>query len=820
MAVKKSDLYSTLWDGANKLRGGMDASQYKDYVLVLLFMKYVSDRASMPGSLAEVPQDASFRALVQLKGRTNIGEEVNKVIGRLAAANHLQGVIDVADFDDESKLGRGQDKVDRLSNLIGIFQNPALDFSGNRADGDDLLGDAYEFLMRKFATESGKSKGQFYTPAEVSRIMASVIGVDKATNQTQSIHDPTCGSGALLLKAHDAAKSATGLDLAIYGQEMDQATAGLAQMNMWLHNVVTAEIKNDNTLSRPQFKNTSGAGLKTFDFVVANPPFSTKDWSLGLTPSADPYGRFDLGVPPAKNGDYAFLLHVLACLKSTGKGAIILPHGVLFRGNSEGSIRREIIKRHYIKGIIGLPANLFYGTGIPACIIVLDKQGAALREAIFMIDASRGFEKDGAKNRLRERDVHRIVDVFSNQIEIPGYSRLVPISEIAEPQNDYNLNLPSYIDSSGPEDVQDLGAHLRGGIPNSDLDGLSEFWSEFENLRLDLFEDAQQPGYSLTRVRIESVYQTVLNSPDFLSLKSTVLQGLAHWIEVTGPSLRNLNTETRPKVLSAGIAEALLQQFADTPLVDPYAVYQGFMSFWNHTMSDDIYLVADIGWLAAALPSLLAAGSKERVDFTVAQDKFKSELIPSALLIDRYFADEASSNMKLSRSLAAVSAEIEELLEEHGQEDGVLSELIVDGSRPSKADVTRRIRALGDLEDPDDEDAREVGVLAQLAELLVTESDTKTALRIANNELNAKLAAKYGELAIDEIKDIVVSDKWIPAVVVAVEAEITRVARAVSDRVHELSTRYETPLPELMAQSSALDLSVEQCLTKMVGPWR
>ena len=226
---------------------------------------------------------------------------------------------------------------------------------------------------------------------------------------------------------------------------MDNATAALAQMNMILHDNPTAEIWQDNTLSDPHFKNRTAA-LKTFDFVVANPPFSTKSWSSGLDPEHDPYDRFADGIPPQKNGDYAFLLHLLRSLKSTGKGAIILPHGVLFRGNAEGEIRKNLVRKGYIKGIIGLPANLFYGTGIPACIIVLDKENAAGRTGIFMINASQGFMKDGNKNRLRHQDLHKIVDVFNRQLEIPKYSRMVPLAEIEA--NDYNLNIPRYIDSS------------------------------------------------------------------------------------------------------------------------------------------------------------------------------------------------------------------------------------------------------------------------------------------------------------------------------------------------------------------------------------
>ena len=460
MALKKSQLYSSLWQSCDELRGGMDASQYKDYVLTLLFMKYVSDKhAGNPDALIEVPAGGGFADMVKLKGDKEIGEKINKIIGQLAEANDLKGVIDQADFNDESKLGGGKEMQDRLSRLVAIFDG--LDFRGNRAGGDDLLGDAYEYLMRHFATESGKSKGQFYTPAEVSRIMAKVIGIGPDTRPDQTIYDPTCGSGSLLLKAADEAPGG----ITIYGQEMDNATWALAQMNLILHDHPTAELWRGNTLAAPYFKNRDGS-LKTFDFAVANPPFSAKAWSSGLNPAHDEYGRFAYGIPPAKNGDYAFLLHFIASLKSKGKGAIILPHGVLFRGNKEADIRKNLIRRGLIKGIIGLPANLFYGTGIPACILVIDKENAHARTGIFMIDASKGFLKDGNKNRLRAQDIHRIVEVFNKQTELPRYSRMVPVAEIASPANDYNLNIPRYIDSSEPEDLHDLDAHLNGGIPD------------------------------------------------------------------------------------------------------------------------------------------------------------------------------------------------------------------------------------------------------------------------------------------------------------------------------------------------------------------
>ncbi|SPY95636.1 Probable type I restriction enzyme BthVORF4518P M protein [Proteus mirabilis] len=272
----------------------MDASQYKDYVLTMLFMKYVSDKyKGDPYGMIVIPQGASFDDMVALKGDKEIGDKINKIISALAEENDLKSVIDVADFNDEDKLGKGKEMIDRLSKLIGIFEG--LDLSSNRADGDDLLGDAYEYLMRHFATESGKSKGQFYTPSEVSRILSKVIGINKNTPQDATVYDPTCGSGSLLLKASDEAPRG----LSIFGQEMDNATSALARMNMILHNNATAKIWKGNTISDPQWKEANGQ-LKTFDFAVANPPFSNKNWTNGINPKEDEFDRFRWGIPPEK----------------------------------------------------------------------------------------------------------------------------------------------------------------------------------------------------------------------------------------------------------------------------------------------------------------------------------------------------------------------------------------------------------------------------------------------------------------------------------------------------------------------------------------
>jgi type I restriction enzyme M protein len=817
MAIKKSELYTSLWRSCDELRGGMDASQYKDYVLVLLFVKYVSDKAaSQKNYLLDVPKGGRFADMVALKGDKEIGDKMNKIMAKLAEKNELKGVIDIADWNDADKLGKGKDMVDRLSNLVAIFDNPALDFRSNRAEGDDLLGDAYEYLMRHFATESGKSKGQFYTPAEVSRIMAKVIGVGSAKSASQTIHDPTCGSGSLLLKAHDEAKGATGLDLAVYGQEMDNATKALARMNLILHDCPTGEIWQDNVLSAPHFKDTKTGALKTFDFVVANPPFSTKAWTNGFDPANDVHSRFAFGVPPQKNGDYAFLLHILSCLKSTGKGAVILPHGVLFRGGAEATIRREIIRRGYIKGIIGLPANLFYGTGIPACIVVLDKEGAAARKGVFMIDASRGFMKDGNKNRLRAQDIHKVVDAFTRLLELPRYSRMVPLAEISDPKNDFNLNLPRYIDASEPEDIQDIDGHLRGGIPDRDLDALERYWNVFPGVREALFKNAGRPGYSELKVAATDIKAAIFGHTEFTAWSTQTRRLFANWRAEAAPRLAAIKKGDRPKVLIESLAEELLSTFQKAKLLDAYDIYQHLMDYWAEAMQDDVHLIASDGWREAARPRQMVEEkkSKDKPDFSIGKQKFKVELIPPALMIARHFASDKAAIEKLEADNAAVTQAMEELAEEHGGEDGLLAEAN-DRDQLTKASVSARLKNAKNDRDA----AEERKLLGDYLALIERESTIRAKAKAAQEELTANVARKYGKLSEGELKALVVGDKWLATIGVDVQGELDRVSQTLTDRVRELAERYATPLPKLTAELSVFATRVEEHLTRMGAKW-
>jgi type I restriction enzyme M protein len=826
MAIKKSDLYSSIWASCDELRGGMDASQYKDYVLFMLFIKYITDKYGSSNDFAPpvtIPKGASFKDMVALKGKSDIGDKINtKIIQPLIDANERLARSDFPDFNDPNKLGEGQAMVDRLTNLIGIFQKPELDFSQNRADHDDILGDAYEYLMRHFATESGKSKGQFYTPAEVSRVIAQVIGISpKNTKASTTAYDPTCGSGSLLLKV--AAQA--GKQITLEGQEKDVTTAGLARMNMILHNFPTANILSGNTLAAPKFKD--GEKLRTYDYVVANPPFSDKTWTTGLMPSRDPYQRFVWGEPPTKQGDYAYLLHIIRSMKGTGKAACILPHGVLFRGNAEAAIRQQLVRSGYLKGIIGLPANLFYGTGIPACIVVLDKENAAGRKGVFMVDASKGLIKDGNKNRLREQDIHRIVDTFSKQADVPRYAKMVAVAELADPKNDFNLNLPRYIDSTEPEDLQDIDGHLRGGMPARDLDALSAYWKVLPTVRGDLFESAGRPGFARLRLPLPGVKPAILGHAEFAAFQEKATKGFAEWRKAARPRLAGFAKDGHPRTLIETIAEDLLVEFRQTPLLDAYDVYQHLMDYWAVTMQDDAYLVAADGWVKGAQPrEILQVKNKdnkltwpEAYDYLKGRRRFKSDLVPARILVARYFLTERCAIEALDTRLAMLEQRLDEMREENSGEEGLLVQVIEgegDKQKIAAKTVKARLKEVG--KDPLYSDEREA--LEAYADLLEQQSQVKAIRKAAQEDLDKAIDAKYPKLTEAEIKTLVVDDKWMAGLSAAVRGELDRVSQTLTDRIRELAERYAVPLPKITEEVDALTVRVYEHLKKMGASWK
>ncbi|WP_407266738.1 type I restriction-modification system subunit M [Tenacibaculum maritimum] len=804
MAIKKSDLYSSLWASCDELRGGMDASQYKDYVLTMLFVKYVSDKyAGNSRSLIEVPKGASFEDMVALKGQPDIGDRINKdILKPLFAANGLEGAMELADFNDDEKLGSGKEKVDRLSKLIAIFEHEGLNFKNNRAEDDDILGDAYEFLMRHFATESGKSKGQFYTPAEVSRILAQVIEVDKADRPSYTAYDPTCGSGSLLLKVADEAPNG----LTLYGQEKDIATKGLAIMNMWLHGHPEASIASKNTITDPQFK--EDGRLKRFDFVVANPPFSVKNWTSGIVPMNDVFHRFKgYGVPPEKNGDYAFLLHIVSSLKSTGKGAVILPHGVLFRGNAEAEIRKNILERKWIKGIIGLPANLFYGTGIPACVIVLDKEHANKRKGVFMIDASKGFIKDGNKNRLREQDLYKIVEVFNSQMEVDRYARCVPFAEIEK--NEYNLNIPRYIDTQEAEDIQDLDGHLNGGIPQRDIAALQEYWEVYPTLKQTLLSPLRA-GYLGLNVATSEIKHAIYQHPDFKSYHATLDLTFKEFAAANHAFFNSIDSTTKPKVFIKTIAEDLLIRYANKALINKYDVYQHLLDYWNSTLKDDVYLLIEEGWVANTKRVIEKNKSGKEVD-----KGWTCDVLPKQLIIDTYLAKEQQALQAVEAELESVQAKSAEWIEEHTGEEGLLQEATNDKGGITKTTLSKYLKEIKD--EPTEVAAFKVA--NQLLKLFNKEASLKKEAKAMATDLDALCLTQYGKLTEEEVRELVVDKKWLASLQTTLQTEMDAISQRLTSRIKELAERYEHTLTELDGTTNVLENKVSEHLKKMGLVW-
>ena len=889
MAVKKTELYSSLWASCDALRGGMDASQYKDYILTLLFMKYVTDKykgqkygdlivfdkANDPNPDPEKRTGCSFDDFIALKNKKNIGEGIDKIIARLAEVNEgLKGVIDIAHFNDETKIGKNKEMVDKLTKLISIFQRPELDFSKNKAEGDDIIGDAYEYLMRNFASESGKSKGQFYTPAEVSRILAKIIGIDKCSDHDATVCDPACGSGSLLIRALEEAP----FEISGYGQEKDSSTAGLAKMNAVLHNKATIKIMAGNTFSDPQFKKAEDASeLERFDYIVANPPFSLKNWADGLKE----FGRFS-GYgdrPPEKNGDYAWLMHILKTLKSTGKAAVILPHGVLFRGNAEATIRQKIIDKGWIKGIISLPPNLFYGTGIPACIIVIDKEGAKNRSGIFMIDASKGYIKEGSKNRLREQDIYRIVTTFNEKITTdPKYARFVLNKEI-KGKNEYNLNISRYIDSSDSEDIQDIYAHIHGGIPIADIDALEHFWKVFPSLKDELF-DVFSEGYYKLNVEEDVIRQTIYSNEEFIAYGEKIDEAFSNWRNYADAKLKNLRTDISTKDLIVKLAQSILREFEDLSLINKYDVYQILLAYWNEELSDDVsMIISDEAGYGAARKTENIMKETKKTDAN-GNPKLKvvgweGKLIPKKLIISALFSEEKRAMDDLMEFVAETDSRLMSLIEESA-ENSAFSEVIEGGKVKSKEirkkmneimshEHTPLIDGLVKLQNmlpmkkkeyveyinnniilevaytdkrtvtktsvayalgiarseapvPDvyADDYKELKAAFKLAKK--SEESTKL-IKEMDKELDEKARKRYLTLTDDEIIELLINKKWYDTIGVGINELYATISYQLSDRIIELSKRYKNPLPNIMKQTADCEIEVKKYLERMGFTW-
>lgn len=892
MAVKKTELYNSLWASCDKLRGGMDASQYKDYILTLLFMKYVTDKylgddwaditvfdkAHDPEPDPEKRTGCSFNDIIALKNNKNIGEGIDKIIARFTEPeknNRLKGVIDNVHFNDETKLGKGQEMVDKITGIIAIFQRPELNFKNNKATGDDIIGDAYEYLMRHFASESGKSKGQFYTPAEVSRILTKVIGIDKCNKRDAEVCDPACGSGSLLIRALEAAPFDT---ISGYGQEKEVTTAGLALMNAVLHNKTTVVIKSGNTFSDPQFKkDDDDTQLKRFDYIVANPPFSLKNWTDGL----QEYGRFD-GYgdrPPESNGDFAWLMHILKTLRNDGKAAVVLPHGVLFRGNAEATIRKIIIDKGWIKGIISLPPNLFYGTGIPACILVIDKEGAENRSGIFMVDASKGFVKDGNKNRLREQDIYKIVTTFNEQIKTDKkYARFVPNQEI-KVKNEYNLNISRYIDSSNAEDLQNIKAHIHGGVPAIDIESLNNYWTVFPTLKDSLLKEHSE-GFFALKVKKDHIRQTVYSNEQFVAYGNEIDNAFLSWKGYAEGQLTTINADTDIKEMIISLAQKLIAEYEPLTLLNKYDVYQVLLAYWNDVLNDDVMMIKsdERGYgLARDTENIMGTVTSGKNKGTEKVVGWEPVLIPKDIVITALFPEEKKAIEDAQAVVAQTESRLAELLE-NTEENSILSSISEDGKVKAK-DIEAEISTILSHIHTEETDALEkmLGIFPEIktkklytdyiekhplcknaysdkctvsaksindrlalirssAEIPGTNKSDYDELTTAlgfikktdefnklikelDAELDKKCRERYETLTDDEIMDLLVNRKWFYTICNGIEELYSGISHRLTNRIIELAERYEDTLPDLSTKVDEYEAKVKSHLERMGFTW-
>lgn len=465
MKLSQSTINNTVWKACDSFRGTLDPAGYKDYILTMLFVKYISDvhqekkaeynekykgdtvriERALKHERFKMPEESSFDFLYEQRNADNLGELINVALENIEEENRekLDKVFRNIDFNSEANLGQTKDRNRRLKNVLNDFS--ALDLRPSNLEGNDVIGDSYEYLIANFASDAGKKAGEFYTPKAVSMLLAKLI----EPQEENRIYDPTCGSGSLLLKA---AREVGSNNFSLSGQEVNGSTWALARMNMFLHRRDNATIEWGDTLNNPLHKENDH--LKKFDIVVANPPFSLDKWGADNAAS-DQYGRFWRGVPPKSKGDYAFISHMVESLNEHGRAGVVLPHGVLFRGSSEGKIRKALIEENKLKAVVGLPANLFYGTGIPACILIFDKNKGNNTDVLF-IDASREFENGKNQNNLRTEDIDKIYNTYHNWEAIEKYSYIATKEEIAE--NDYNLNIPRYVDTFEEEEPIDIAA--------------------------------------------------------------------------------------------------------------------------------------------------------------------------------------------------------------------------------------------------------------------------------------------------------------------------------------------------------------------------
>ncbi|EAD5870110.1 type I restriction-modification system subunit M [Listeria innocua] len=855
--ITSEEIKRRLWDGANELRGSMDASRYKDYMLGLMFYKFLSDKTLETYKSIAGKGQLSEAELVEeyVKDRAYHGENLDKMIQSVlryfVLPEHLyqtwlkdiaigefeiQKVIDSlnnfertiavsGDSDDfqglfssstidltDTALGSNlNERSKNIKALIELFQ----DLNMVALQKSDVLGDAYEYLIGQFAMESGKKAGEFYTPRQVSEVMAQIAA--KTSNIT-SIYDPTVGSGSLLLTVKKHLKEDVQKDLNYYGQEKNTATYNLTRMNLLLHGVHPEKmsVKNGDTLSEdwPEDPSRPAEGV-LFDAVVMNPPYSLANWNKSNLKVSDP--RFEIAgvLPPDSKGDFAFLLHGLYHLGQTGTMAIVLPHGVLFRGGTEGEIRKRLLNKNYIDTIIGLPRNLFTNTGIPVCVLIL-KKNRAISDPVLVIDASRNFIKVGKQNELQEKDIARIVDTYVERAEKAGYSHLATREEIIE--NDYNMNIPRYVESIDEEIPHDVDAHLYGGIPQANIEKLKTLQTTVKNV-LDNALKPVRDGYVQLEKPMDELTNEVLTDKNIIAKSAIIREKSETFIELYWKKLHEINNIVDVNSLMEEMLVKIKELLSSFDGLDVYDGYQIIAEVWKNSLTHDAELIAGGGFYTIGRtrePNMVTKGSgnKKREE----QDGWVGAIVPNELIAKRLYSEELQIIEDKKACLTAVEVELSELVEaakvEDSEENIALFESLKKNAEGEPQDSFESKTMKAELKKITKE-SPSYKLLKKVDGLITEKSALGKEIKAKESELKEAIYERILVLTDEEIDELVF-EKWFGTTVEDLVKLIEIPLKKELDIIKELHERYAETLDDIDEESKKLENELEKLMSELV----
>nr|WP_025774323.1 type I restriction-modification system subunit M [Clostridium botulinum] len=855
--ITSEEIKRRLWDGANELRGSMDASRYKDYMLGLMFYKFLSDKTLEQFKIIAGKGQLSENELVNeyAKDKVEYGDDLEKtiqsVLGYYVSPEYLYQTwlndINSGNFEVQ-KVTDSLNNFERTiavsgdaSDFKGLFSSSTLDLTDTALGSNlnersknikalillfanlnmvalqkgDVLGDAYEYLIGQFAMESGKKAGEFYTPHQVSEVMAQIVA---KSSEIKSIYDPTVGSGSLLLTVKKHLNKNVQRDLAYYGQEKNTATYNLTRMNLLLHGVRPEKmtIKNGDTLSNdwPEDPENPNEGVQ-FDAVVMNPPYSAKNWNKAGLKISDP--RFEVAgaLPPDSKGDFAFLLHGLYHLGTNGTMAIVLPHGVLFRGSAEGEIRKRLLDKNYIDTIIGLPNNLFTNTGIPVVIIIL-KKNRKIDAPVLIIDASNSFIKVGKQNVLQEKDIAKIVDVYMDKVEIPGYSRLVKLEVIK--QNEYNMNITRYVEAIDTEISQDVDAHLLGGIPQNNIDDLSVLQALVPDV-LNSYLQTIRPGYVKLTNPVCELTSEILNDVRITTMSDEIRTKTNDYIDQYWNVLRNIDSSTDLVNLMEEMLNSIKKILSDYKYIDVYDGYQIIAEVWKDALTHDTELIANDGFYKIGRtrePNMITrgSGSNKREE----QDGWAGSIIPNDLIAKELYYAELEAIENKRDSIQGIETELADLVEaakvEDSKENNVLYDVLKKNEDDEPGDAFDNKLLKTELKKAD-KGSEEYALLKKVETLINKKSSLTKAIKSEEKELKDAVQEHILVLTDEEIDNLMYK-KWFGSTIEKMVGLVQIPLKAELNSLQTIQERYANTLSEIDMEIESLMSEFEALKNELV----